>query len=121
MWRAHCENDLFLLKHLPAGGLGATPSSGGSHVGAMCGHMNDVRMRWLDNAAPELTATLAWFEKQPNVKLDVAHLQRALEQSSLAVSKLVVRCQNAGAGVKDFPGPLASFLGYLIAHESYHL
>lgn len=47
-------------------------------------------------------------------------MQAAIERSGAAIEALIRRCAQTGAGVKGFPGPPATFLGYLISHESYH-
>jgi uncharacterized damage-inducible protein DinB len=120
MWRAHNAIDLYLLANLPEGGLDAAPASGGHSVGQMFAHINDLRLRWTHNAAPDLTTQLAWFEQQPDQAIDRAQLKDALERSGQAIEELLKRSAQAGGAVKDFPGALASFLGYLISHESYH-
>jgi uncharacterized damage-inducible protein DinB len=120
MWRAQNAIELDLLNNLPKDGLSAVPTSGGMNVGQQFAHINDLRLRWASNAAPDLTAQLVWFEQQPQLVIDSAQLQRALEQSGDAITMLIRHSARAGSGIKDFPGSLASFLGYLISHESYH-
>jgi uncharacterized damage-inducible protein DinB len=119
-WRAHSAIGLYLLSNLPEGGLDAAPISGGMRVGQQFAHINDLRLRWVDNAAPDLTVELPWFERQPDLVVGGALLRQALERSAGAVEALIRQCAQAGGGVKDFPGPLVAFLGYLISHESYH-
>ncbi|HET9223130.1 MAG TPA: DinB family protein [Roseiflexaceae bacterium] len=119
-WRAHSAIGLYLLSNLPEGGLDAAPIAGGMRVGQQFAHISDLRLRWVDNAAPDLTAQLPWFERQAEPALDAAVLSLALQRSAGAVEALIRRCAQADCGVKDFPGPLAAFLGYLISHESYH-
>jgi uncharacterized damage-inducible protein DinB len=119
-WRAHSAIGLYLLGNLPEGGLDATPISDGMRVGQQFAHINDLRLRWVHNAAPEITVQLPWFEQQQGLAVDAALLRQALERSADAVEALIRLCAQAGSGVKDFPGPLAAFLGYLISHESYH-
>lgn len=63
LWRAQNAIDLYLLSNLPDGGLEATPTSGGMSVGHMFAHINDLRLRWLDSAAPDLIAQIPWFER----------------------------------------------------------
>ena len=120
LWQAHNAIDLYLLDNLPEGGLEAVPASGGWHVGQIFAHINDLRLRWVHGAAPELAEQIPWFEKQPQLVIDAAQLRRALESSGRAVDSLIRQCSQAGRGVDGFPGSLASFLGYLISHESYH-
>lgn len=122
MWDAHRAIPLYLLANLPNGGLDAVILSDSSTVAQAFAHMNDVRIRWASEAAPDLTANLAWFERQPERALDARSLQRALEESGAAVRTIIVDDSAlVGSGVKDFPGGSASFLGYLVAHEFYHI
>jgi uncharacterized damage-inducible protein DinB len=120
MWHAHNAIDLYLLSNVPKDGLEAVSTSDGMRVGQMFAHMNDIRLRWVQNAAPELTEQLPWFEQQSDLTIDTAQLQDALERSGAAVAALIRRSALAGVGIKDFPGSIASFLSYLISHESYH-
>lgn len=128
LWETQNAITLYLLDHLPEGGLDARPVAGDSAVGQIFAHMNDLRLRWVHNAAADLAEPCVWFEKQPTRlnqpdqggPLTAAQLRDALERSGQAVTKLIQRCSDAGTGVKDFPGSAASFLGYLISHESYH-
>jgi uncharacterized damage-inducible protein DinB len=120
LWSAQNAINLYLLSNLPEGALDAVPTSGGMRVGQMFAHINDLRLRWLHSVAPDLAAQLPWFEQQPELAIDTDQLQRALEHSGAAIEALIARCAQAGSGVAGFPGSLASFLGYLISHESYH-
>jgi uncharacterized damage-inducible protein DinB len=120
MWQAQNAIDLYLLNNLPEGGLDAAAASGGMAVGQQFAHLSDIRLRWTHGTAPDLTAQLPWFERQPDLTVDMAHLQDALQRSGEAITALVRRCAEAGGAVNGFPGSLAAFLGYLISHESYH-
>jgi uncharacterized damage-inducible protein DinB len=120
MWQAQNAIDLYLLSNLPEGGLEVVAASGDMPVGQQFAHLNDIRLRWTHGTAPDLTAQIPWFEHQPQLAIDTAQLQHALERSGEAIAALVRRCADAGAGIDGFPGSLTAFLGYLISHESYH-
>lgn len=120
MWQAHVAINIYLLQNLPEGGLDAIPNSDGMQVRQIFAHINDLRLRWMHGAAPDLAIDLAWFEKQPDLAPDASQLAQALEHSGEAVAALIRRSTQAGARINGFPGPVAAFLGYLISHESYH-
>jgi uncharacterized damage-inducible protein DinB len=119
MWRTHAAIDLYLLSHLPDGGLD-TSALGGHTIGQQFAHINDLRLRWVDETAPDLVATAPWFERQAHLTLDRDQLRHALTCSANAVEALIHRCAEADHGVEGFPGSPVAFLGYLISHESYH-
>jgi uncharacterized damage-inducible protein DinB len=120
LWRTQSAIGLYLLRNLPQNGLAAVLAVDGMSVAQQFAHINDLRLRWVHNTAPDLTVQLPWFEHQPDLAIDATHLQQALERSGAAIEALIRRCAQADGGVKGFPGSLASFLGYLISHESYH-
>lgn len=120
MWHAHNAITLYLLNNLPEGGLTVTPTFSEMGVDAMFAHINDLRLRWMHQSEPDLVQPLPWFEHQPERPIDLAQLQRAIEGSGEAVEAMITRRALAGRGIDGFPGSLASFLAYLISHESYH-
>lgn len=115
-WRIHVRVQRYLLEGIaPAAFDVPAPGKGRGFV-AMAAHLHNVRLMWLDAAAPDLRAGL--------VKLDAAALDRAgllsaLEASGAAIAQLIERALETGR-VKGFKPHPAAFLGYLISHEAYH-
>lgn len=73
---------------------------------------------WLEVAAPETMKGLAKVAKEDVG--DKQLLRRSLEQSGRALEALLQKAITTGK-VKGFKRSPAAFLGYLIAHEGYHL
>lgn len=80
-------------------------------------HIHNVRLMWLKASAPELMEGLHKFEKEENP--DAATLIAHLAQSAEAIGKLLDQSAEKDK-VKNWKGPAASFLAYIVAHEGYH-
>lgn len=117
-WEIHARINLYLLDAVPPEALGDRSASRGRTVGEQFAHVHNVRLMWLKEAAPELLESLAKVEK--DAASDHAPLRGSLEASGAAVSALLGRALAAGGRVRGFKPHAASFLGYLIAHESHH-
>jgi uncharacterized damage-inducible protein DinB len=110
-----------LLGGLPEGGLGARPANGGASVAEMLAHICNVRLRWVSRTAPDLVEQLVWFERRPELPREAEQLREGLAGSAGAVAGMLQRRGAAALLVEGFPGPLSSFVGYLISHEAYHI
>ncbi len=117
-WNIHNRIQLFVLDAVPPEALGAVAASKGRSVGQMFAHIHNVRLMWLEVAAPELMAGLAKIEKEQSA--DHALLRRSLEDSGRAVGSLLKKGIDAGGKIKGFKPHVTAFLGYLIAHDGYH-
>jgi uncharacterized damage-inducible protein DinB len=116
-WRIHNRINVYLLSALTEDALGGVSASKGRNVGAVLAHMHNVRLMWLKSAAPELLEGLEKLE--PRAALNTALLKSALVSSGVGIEKLIHGGLETGK-IKGFkPHPVA-FVGYLIAHESYH-
>jgi uncharacterized damage-inducible protein DinB len=83
----------------------------------MFAHIHNVRLMWLQSAAPTLLAGLNKIEKEQAV--DKALLRTALAASADAIAQLIEQALPTGK-VKGFKPHATAFVGYLIAHEAYH-
>jgi uncharacterized damage-inducible protein DinB len=121
-WRFHSALTLQLLDWVPEDGLMVTGEVGGRAVAVQFAHIHTARRMWLETAAPEL---LEGVEKIPTrsredkAALSKERLHRQLTISADAIETLLERSLASGS-VKNFKGSAVRFLGYLIAHESYH-
>ena len=116
-WRISSRINLYLLNAIAEEALADVPPTRGRSVGKILAHVHNVRLMWLDSAAPELREGLTKFE--PEATPDRETLRSALEASADAVEALLARGLETGK-IKGFkPHPLA-FLGYLTAHEAHH-
>lgn len=116
-WRIHARVQRYVLDAVPAEALGADSGLKGRAVGEQFAHIHNVRLMWLKSAAPEHLVGLSKIEKDD--ALSTAGLGDALDASADAVAAMVSAALETGR-VKGFkPHPVA-FVGYLVAHESYH-
>lgn len=115
-WQIHCRVGHYLLDAMADDALSGKALKGRT-VAAQLAHIHNTRLMWLKEAAPELLAQVSKLEGSG--PFDRATLGAALAASDEAMTKLIEAGLAAGR-VKGFkPHPVA-FVGYLIAHESFH-
>jgi uncharacterized damage-inducible protein DinB len=115
-WRINDRINRYLLEAIPPEALG-TPLAKGKSVGGNFTHIHNVRLMWLKAAAADLHATQTKFDSEP---LDHALLADRLSTSGAAIEELVRRAGTPEGKIKGFKPHAAGFVGYLIAHESFH-
>jgi uncharacterized damage-inducible protein DinB len=118
-WNIHSRIGLYVLDSVPADALTAAPGSKGRSVGEMFAHINNVRLMWLQAAAPELMQEVTKVEKEAAQQKEV--LNASLQASAQAIGRLLAKGIEAGGKIKGFKPHATAFLGYLISHESYHI
>jgi uncharacterized damage-inducible protein DinB len=116
-WRIHARIQRYLLAAVAEEALTAGGGLKGRTVGQQFAHLHDVRLMWLSSAAPDLLTGLEKLGKEAGG--DKARLDAALAASGEAIAGLVERGAAAGR-VKGFKPHPTGFVGYLVAHESYH-
>lgn len=116
-WRIHNRINLYLLDSIPAEALADMAPTRGRSVAEQLAHLHNVRLMWLNSAAPELLEGLSKLEK--GAVMDGPTLRAALEASGLAIERLFESAARTGR-VKGFKPHATAFLGYLISHESHH-
>jgi uncharacterized damage-inducible protein DinB len=116
-WNIHDRINQYLLNAIPAEALGMAMAPKHRTVFQLFAHMHNVRLMWLQAAAPELLKGLFKLEGENG---DKATLGAALEASGRAVEALVRKALAAGGKVKGFKPHVVAFVGYLISHESHH-
>lgn len=116
-WRMANEVNLYLVERIPAESLEDRYAPRTRTVAAQFAHMHNVRLRWLKHAAPKLVGEAKSFPRgaRPGKK----ELRRALQASEESVARFLEECEASGK-VRQWNGPPATFLGYLIAHEAHH-
>jgi uncharacterized damage-inducible protein DinB len=114
-WRTNNRINLYLLEAIPPEGL-ATPLAKGKAVGDQFAHIHNVRLMWLKVSAPDLNASLAKIEKGADRQL----LEQGLKASGVAIEEVLRRAGSPDGKIKNFKPHAASFLNYLVAHESFH-
>ncbi len=115
-WNIHTRINLYLLDAIPPEALEGTVGGKGRSAGAMFAHIHNTRYTWLE-LTPEL---LKGLEKIPKEKVaDKKLLRKSLEASGKAMATLIEAGIQTGK-IKGFKPHPAAFVGYAIAHESYH-
>jgi uncharacterized damage-inducible protein DinB len=117
-WNIHARINLYLVDAVAPEAFDRTSASKGRTVAEQFAHLHNVRLMWLQSAAPDLLAGLQKIEKGSETGPEL--LRRSLEQSAEAIAGLLRRSLAAGGKVKGFKPHAIAFLGYLIAHESHH-
>jgi uncharacterized damage-inducible protein DinB len=116
-WEIHCRITLYLLDGVAAEAFSGESKTKGRGVAEQFAHIHNVRLMWLKASAPELLEGLDKIEKERATDRD--NLRRSLESSGKAIGALLKTGIEVGK-VKGFKPHPAAFMGYLIAHESYH-
>jgi uncharacterized damage-inducible protein DinB len=117
-WRIHNRINLYLLDAIDSQALQGTPGAKGRNVGEAFAHMHNVRLMWLEAAAPDLMPGLSKLEKAQAA--DREALRQSLAASGEAIEVLLQRGMAAGGKIKGFKPHAVAFMGYLISHESHH-
>jgi uncharacterized damage-inducible protein DinB len=117
-WDIHNRVNLFLLDAIDAQHLTDAAASKGRNVGEQFAHLHNVRLMWLNQAAPELIGKLKKIEKEDAT--DKQLLRQSIVDSGQAMNLLLTKGIEAGGKIKGFKPHVAAFLGYLISHESHH-
>ena len=116
-WRMHESKTFALIDGVKKGGLECTLSTrGGRTVGQQLVHLHAVRISVLENMRKDLLAGVPKLERAQGHNKTL--LRKGLRASGKAVEKLI-RASPDGK-VKLFKGGLATFIAYLVAHESHH-
>jgi uncharacterized damage-inducible protein DinB len=117
-WNIHNRINLFLLEAIAPEHLKDVSASKGRNAGEQFAHLHNVRLMWLQVAAPDLFKQQKKIEKDSAIKKDL--LRRSLTASADALRMLLKKSLDADGKIKGFKPHAAAFLGYLIAHESHH-
>lgn len=117
-WHIHESKNLALIDNVKQAGLECTLSTrGGRTVGQQLVHVQNVRLSMLENMRKDLCDGLEKLAREQGH--DRKALRKAIRATGQAVEKLIKTTPDDGK-VKVFKGGLATFVAYLIAHESHH-
>lgn len=121
-WAIHNRITRFVLAAISDDALAGVSASGGRSVREQYAHLHNVRLMWIEAAKPELMAGLQKIPTKTKAEKDAitrAVIESSLSASEAAIAEMLREGLKTGR-IKGFkPHPVA-FLGYLIAHESYH-
>lgn len=117
-WQTHCRLNQQFIKNIPTEALSAKMAGKGRSIGAIITHLHNSRLAWLKPGAPDLYAGLSKIQRSETENKPL--LLANLDSSGTAIAQWLTNSLENGGKVKAFGGQAASFLGYLVAHESYH-
>ena len=107
----------FMLDNMPADAWRAEPANGkGRTVGAMVAHIHNVRVMWLKAAAKGSKIP----DQLERDKVTIAGAKKGLTESHAALRALIEAAMKSDGRIKGFKPDVASFLGYLFAHDAHH-
>lgn len=116
-WKIQQQVNELLLKSIDEGSLADIAATKGRSVGEQLAHIHNVRLMWLNVAAPELWQEQVKIEKgQPITK---KLLLNSLQKSADGIAGLLQIGIETGK-IKGFKPHPTAFLGYIIAHEAHH-
>ena len=117
-WQIHEEKTRALLAGMTQAGLECTLSTrGGRTAGQQLVHVVAVRRSLLEKMRKDLLEGLPELAREQGHDRDA--LRAALDASGAAIERLIGEAPPDGE-VKLFKGGLATFVAYLVAHESHH-
>ena len=117
-WEIHSRINLYVLDAIAPEGLKAVSPAKGRTVGELFAHLHNVRLMWLQAAAPDLLKKLKKIEKTEAGRKDL--LRKALADSGGAIATLLENSLEGDGRIKGFKPHPIGFMGYLISHESHH-
>ena len=107
----------FMLDQLPSEAWRAKPPDcKGRTIAAIVAHMHNVRVMWL-KAAAKGSQIPAQLERD---KVTVAGAKKGLAESHAGLRTLIETSLKSDGRIKGFKPDVASFLGYLFAHDAHH-
>lgn len=117
-WQINARINLYLLEAFEPENLRNALLSKGRSVGEQFAHINNVRLMWLKESAPELLEKCTKVEKEKSSDKDF--LRECLGKSANAIAELFTDAVNRNARIKGSKPHTTAFLGYLTAHEAHH-
>lgn len=117
-WEIHNRINLYLLDAIEPAALKSVSASKGRSVGEQFAHVHNVRLMWLQAAAPDLLKGLTKLEKER--AHDKKLLRKSLVDSGEKIKALLSQSSQGGAKIKGFKPHVTAFFAYLISHESHH-
>ncbi len=118
-WLINSRTSIYVLDAAARDALTTTGATKGRTAASMFTHIHNVRLMWLQASAPGLMVGLTKFDK--DAAPDVETVKTALAASAAAIARLIEEALANGGKVTGFKPHVHAFVGYLIAHEFYHL
>lgn len=116
-WHINARINEYLLSGIQESHFADVSQAKGRPVGHAFAHLHNVRLLWVQAAAPDLLPGLNKIDKDDPITKKV--LLESLAKSAQAIAEILKRGLETGK-VKGFKPSPEAFLGYIIAHEAHH-
>ena len=116
-WHISHRINEYLLSGMDESHLADVSLGKGRSVGNAFAHLHNVRLMWVQQAAPDLLPELHKIDKEEKITKKL--LLDAFTKSAAAIAEIIKRGIETGK-VKGFKPTTEAFLGYIIAHEAHH-
>ncbi|HTS44332.1 MAG TPA: DinB family protein [Puia sp.] len=116
-WLINQHMNEMLLKSIKENDLSDIALNKGRTVGEQFAHIHNVRLMWLNVAAPDIADSQKKIEKERPIMKELLSVE--LEKSAKGIVELLERGFTTGK-IKGFKPHPEAFLGYLLAHEAHH-
>jgi uncharacterized damage-inducible protein DinB len=114
-WNINCRLNLYLLDAVTDDQFKMKLEKGKTVVGNFT-HLHNVRLMWIKAAMPEALAGLEKLDETATRE----QLVDALGKSAAAMAQVIASAGSPEGRVKGFKPHAAGFVGYLVAHETFH-
>ncbi len=107
----------FLIENITDDAWRARPLDGkGRTIASIVAHIHNVRVMWLQAAAPNAKIP----EQLDKSTVTRKGAVRALEESHLAIERFVGPALTGDGAIPKFPAGVAGFISYLMTHDAHH-
>ena len=108
--------NLMLLDALTGEQLAHVPSPRARSIADQFAHLHNVRLMWLEVAAPAAAKGMAKIEKSAATR---SGLRESLEESAAALAGVIEEAERSGK-MRGYKRGVTAFCGYALAHEGHH-
>lgn len=118
-WHINNRINLMVLDAVSEEALASTLSKrGGRTVALQFAHLHNVRVRWLEGEAKELSKGQTQIDKTKPVTRTL--LRKRLEESGEAVGRWIAQGVENEGRVRRFKRGVMAMMGYMMTHDAHH-
>ena len=117
-WRTSNKVNLLFIDQIEDEAMQKTLSPRGRTIYGQFVHLHNVRLRWLEIVAKELSNHFKLAEKESGD--DKKTLRSAFQSSGKSIEELVDHSWDKDGKLPNFKKGLIPFISYLVAHEAHH-
>ncbi len=114
-WKINARLNLYLLEAIPDDQLPIKLAKGKTVLGNFT-HLHNVRLMWIKASAPNLMDGLNKLDETATRET----LTDELSKSTKAIHDLIASAGTPEGKIKGFKPHAGGFVGYMVAHETFH-